>query len=76
MIINLRDLDQLLKESVSTLDHHFINSDVPEFKEQVPTTENLALYCFDRTQSLLPNSIQLDRVRLYETEELWVDVKS
>lgn len=74
MIINLTDVDSLLREVVEPLDHHHINLDVPEFRDVVPTTENLALYCFNQVHKRLPSSIKLVRCRLFETENLWSDV--
>ncbi len=48
MIINLKDVDILLNEVVRPLDHQYLNDDVEEFKTQVPTTENIARYCFEQ----------------------------
>lgn len=75
MIINLRDLDLTLKESVADLEGKFLDKEVPEFKDQVPTTENLAQFLFLKIHSLLVDkkNIQLEKIRLYETEQLWVE---
>ena len=72
MIMNLRDVDYFLKEVISPLDHKFLNEEVREFREKVPTTENIAQYCFDKLSEKL-TSVHLDKVRLFETEDLWVD---
>jgi 6-pyruvoyltetrahydropterin/6-carboxytetrahydropterin synthase len=48
MIVNLTDLDRLLKEEVDRpLDHRHLNFEVPEFAETVPTAENLARWIWD-----------------------------
>jgi len=75
MVINLRDIDIMLKRAVEPLDHHHLNFDVPEFKEVVPTTENIAKYCFDKISAQLGQSgnVRLSQVRLYEGHDLWVD---
>lgn len=74
MIMNLQSVDEILKNVTSPLHHRYLNQDVEEFKSTVPTTENLAKYCFEKIQEQLPDpSVQLDKVRLYETEDLWVD---
>ena len=76
MVINLKKIDQLLKEVVAPLDHHFLNQDVDYFKKVVPTTENIALYCYQQLQNKsysLPDHIELHRIRLFEGDDLWVE---
>jgi len=49
MIVNLTDLDRVLKEEVDRpLDHRHLNLEIPEFAETVPTAENLARWIWDR----------------------------
>lgn len=74
LVINLKDLDAILKKVTSPLDHHHLNYDVPYFQEHVPTTENIARYCFEAVSRELEGSpVHLHKVRLYEGEDLWVD---
>ncbi|MEQ1878067.1 MAG: 6-carboxytetrahydropterin synthase [Bdellovibrionia bacterium] len=74
MIINLRDIDIMMKKAVEPLDHHHLNFDVPEFKTTVPTTENIAKYCFEKiAQQFKGGSVKLSHIRLYEGDDLWVD---
>lgn len=83
MIINLADIDSWLKKMVEPLDHHYLNNDVPFFKSNVPTAENIARYCFDSLKNIMNNlpvthrpsaqNARLLKVRLYEGENLWVD---
>ena len=43
MVLNLVDLDRILKEEVDRpLDHRNLNEEIPEFRDVVPTAENLA----------------------------------
>lgn|GEM_PF-1067127 len=76
MVINLSEIDSLLKEVVAPLDHHFLNDDVDHFQDIVPTTENIALYCYhqikERAVSRL-DQVGLHRVRLFEGDDLWVE---
>jgi 6-pyruvoyltetrahydropterin/6-carboxytetrahydropterin synthase len=77
LIMNLTDLDQWLTDVVSPLDHHHVNFDVPEFQDTVPTTENLALYCRTRLLRRLQTEkapLQLVSLKLYETDDLWVEI--
>jgi 6-pyruvoyltetrahydropterin/6-carboxytetrahydropterin synthase len=60
-----------------TLDHQHLNFAIPEFKEKVPTTENLALYCYSKIQEQLTLSrlaIEIEQLRLYERPDLWVEL--
>lgn len=77
LVMNLNDLDRILKAAVAPLDHHHLNFDVPEFKTQVPTSENIALYLRARIRKELQDqssSLRLRRLKLYETDDLWVEV--
>jgi 6-pyruvoyltetrahydropterin/6-carboxytetrahydropterin synthase len=49
MIVNLTDLDRVLKEEVDQpLDHRSLNRDVAEFSFAPPTAENLAVWIWRR----------------------------
>lgn len=49
MVVNLTDLDRVLKEEVDRpLDHRNLNRDVPEFATMPPTAENLADWIWKR----------------------------
>jgi 6-pyruvoyltetrahydropterin/6-carboxytetrahydropterin synthase len=49
MVVNLTDLDRVLKEEVDRpLDHKNLNAEIPEFASTVPTAENLARWIWDR----------------------------
>jgi len=73
------DLDRVLREVVAELDHHHLNFDVAAFRERggaVPTTENIALYLRARLiERWQGTRLRLQRVRLYETDDLWVEVE-
>ena len=54
MILNLTDLDRILKEEVDRpLDHRNLNAEIPEFSQKVPTAENLARWIWDRVAARL-----------------------
>jgi 6-pyruvoyltetrahydropterin/6-carboxytetrahydropterin synthase len=49
MVVNLTDLDRILKEEVDRpLDHRNLNRDVPGFERTPPTAENLAVWIWKR----------------------------
>ena len=73
MVINLTDLDAIIKKNATDLlDHRFLNIDIPHFKDIVPTTENISLFIWDSIKSSL-KGCKLHMVRLYETPELYVE---
>lgn len=76
MIINLTEVDSLLKETLSPLKDKHLNFEVEEFKSQVPTTENLAHYIYEKLEKGLAvhQTVKLNRIRLYESDDLWVDL--
>ena len=75
MVMNLADVDQILKSEVTdVLDHKNLNLDVREFSNRIPTTENLAKYIWDRIGPQLPSGM-LVAVRLWEDPTLWVEVR-
>jgi len=54
MVVNLLDLDRILKEEVDRpLDHRNLNEEIPEFRGTVPTAENLARWIWDRVDARL-----------------------
>ncbi len=89
MVINIKELDRLLRDITSQFDHKFINLDHPAFQTRIPTTENLAAYMRDELEATLrstnrhsakfhPESAaaRVFRVRLYEEPTLWADVSA
>jgi 6-pyruvoyltetrahydropterin/6-carboxytetrahydropterin synthase len=76
MIINLTDLKRMVKVVLEDFDHKYLNLDTPFFKDQIPTTENIALVLFDKVDKQLADKgeFKLQRIRLYERSDLYVDV--
>ncbi|HYF48663.1 MAG TPA: 6-carboxytetrahydropterin synthase [Planctomycetota bacterium] len=48
MVINIKDVDAMLKGLLAGIDHHMINVAMPEFANAVPTTEALAQALWNR----------------------------
>ena len=66
MIANLADLDEHVKRNVlDVFDHANLNEEIPEFRENVPTTENLCRVIFKRLEAF-PHA-KLERIRIEET---------
>jgi 6-pyruvoyltetrahydropterin/6-carboxytetrahydropterin synthase len=75
MVFDLKELKAILqRQVVEEMDHRFLNREVPPFDRIVPTTENLAIEIWKRLcPALNLSNGRLHRVRLYETEDVFVD---
>jgi 6-pyruvoyltetrahydropterin/6-carboxytetrahydropterin synthase len=73
MVLNLREIDDIVQAEVITrLDHRHLNEEIPEWRESVPTTENLTIAIWERLEPKLARaSARLHRVRLYESPDLY-----
>jgi 6-pyruvoyltetrahydropterin/6-carboxytetrahydropterin synthase len=66
MITNLADLDAYVeREVLEPFDHKYLNEEVAEFRQDVPTTENVCIEIYNRLRRF-PNA-RLERVRVEET---------
>jgi 6-pyruvoyltetrahydropterin/6-carboxytetrahydropterin synthase len=76
MVIDLKDLKQLLEEEIlAPMDHRFLNHEVKPFDTVIPTPENIARQIWRRLEGPLSNlNAKLAKVRLFETPDLYVDV--
>lgn len=75
MVVELEELDRLLRRRVvEPMDHAFLN-ELPEFADGggLPTTENLARAIWERLETGLPAGCRLVRVRVAEDSRLWAD---
>lgn len=75
MVFDLKRLKELVHEQVvEPFDHRFLNHEVPPFDRVVPTTENIAVEIWKRIEPHLHACpARLHKVRLYETDDLYVD---
>ena len=75
MVIDLKLLkDVIQREVIEPMDHRHLNHEVPPFNSIVPTAENLVKEIWDRLDGQLRfENARLHSIRLYETEDLYVD---
>jgi 6-pyruvoyl-tetrahydropterin synthase len=75
MIVNLVDVDEIIKRTLGRLDHRYIN-EMPEFRGQVVTPESIAIWLRDQIKREwrpdLPG--RPSRLRVFEGPTSWVDV--
>ena len=72
MVINLVDLEAAVDGVLVQFDHKHLNLDTPYFTDRIPTTENLAAVLWELIGAALADA-RLSRLRLYETDELFVE---
>ncbi len=66
MMVDLGRMDAVVNELVvDYLDHKHLNLDIEEFKQKIPTSEEVTRFVFERLNDRLP--AKLVRVRLHET---------
>lgn len=76
MVVDLKDLKAILNERVvNAFDHRHLNHEVPPFDRVIPTTENIAREIWRRLAPAFVNGARLHQVRLWETEDLFVDYR-
>ena len=66
MLMDLSDLKKIIKDEVEEkLDHKNLNLDIDYFKDKITSTENLAIYIWNRLNDAINNESKLTVV-LYE----------
>jgi 6-pyruvoyltetrahydropterin/6-carboxytetrahydropterin synthase len=75
MIFDLKTLKEVIQKNVvEPMHHRFLNYEVPPFDKIVPTAENVAAEIWKRLEPQLKGErARLKNVRLFETEDLYVD---
>lgn len=68
--VDLRVVKEKLVKITEQFDHSYLN----DFRELGnPTTENLSRHIFLTMKTDLPNSVVLEKVRLWETPKSWIE---
>jgi 6-pyruvoyltetrahydropterin/6-carboxytetrahydropterin synthase len=74
MLVDLKDVKAVLeREVMARFDHRDLNRDTDCFEKTPPTTEQLALAIFGLLDRAFAPGL-LERVRLYEGPDTWIDV--
>ncbi len=72
-VIDLKILKDIIDEEViERFDHRNLNLDVAEFKELIPTVENIAVVIYNLICKRLDKKYDI-QIRLYETERNFVE---
>ncbi|MBI1722524.1 MAG: 6-carboxytetrahydropterin synthase [Gemmatimonadetes bacterium] len=71
--IDIKTLKELIETHVvSNFDHKNLNLDVPEFRDTIPTAENIVVVCWRLLAPVIPRG-RLARIVLWETERNLVE---
>ena len=71
-IINLKDLNAIVKDKViSILDHSQIDKDIEWFEERQPSTENLVIFIWNQIADLIGDNAYLYSIKLRETPTIF-----
>ncbi len=73
MVVNLFDLKVVLLQVLEEFDHKHLNLDLPYFKQQIPTSENIARVLWDKLDAQRDIGT-LQRLSLYEDEDLCAEL--
>ena len=72
-VVDLKELKEIMnREVIDLVDHRYLNKEVAEFRDRIPTTENLAVTIWNWLGPKL-NVARLHRIRVYETPDLFAD---
>jgi 6-pyruvoyltetrahydropterin/6-carboxytetrahydropterin synthase len=83
-VVDLKWLkDVMEREVLSVYDHRHLNLETPEFRNKIPTTENIAIAAWKRLEPAINGKgggkatagAKLSRVRIYETPEIFAEYR-
>jgi 6-pyruvoyltetrahydropterin/6-carboxytetrahydropterin synthase len=77
-VVDLKWLKDLMeREVLSAYDHRHLNLETPEFKNAIPTTENIAIAAWRRLEPAIKtgDGAKLTRIRVYETPEIFAEYR-
>ena len=67
-LIDIKDLSDIIKEEILTpFDHKNLNLDVEDFKNVIPTAENMSIVMYNKLRKRIDNNLEI-KIKLYETE--------
>ena len=73
-VFDVKELSRIINQYViDHIDHKNLNVDVPFMKDQLCSTENLAIVIWQQLQPQLPAGVQLHGIKLYETPRIFVE---
>lgn len=76
-VVNIGELDELVNaQIIKDFDHRYLNMDVREFQEAIPTSENILSVMLDRLRQRWPAKWpRLEGIRLRETRRNTFEIR-
>jgi 6-pyruvoyltetrahydropterin/6-carboxytetrahydropterin synthase len=77
-VVDLKWLkDVMEREVLAAYDHRHLNLETAEFRERIPTTENIAVAAWQRLAPAIDGvgGAKLTRIRVYETPEIFAEYR-
>jgi 6-pyruvoyltetrahydropterin/6-carboxytetrahydropterin synthase len=77
-VVDLKWLKDVIERDVmAAYDHRHLNLEVEEFKDTIPTTENIATAAWKRLEPAVNGAggARLSCVRIYETPEIFAEYR-
>jgi 6-pyruvoyltetrahydropterin/6-carboxytetrahydropterin synthase len=77
-VVDLKRLkDVMEREVLSAYDHRHLNLEVAEFRDTIPTTENIAIAAWRRLEPAIGEAqgARLTSIRVYETPEIFAEYR-
>ena len=77
-VVDLKWLkDVVEREVLAAYDHRHLNLETPEFRNEIPTTENIAVAAWQRLAPAIhaTGGAKLSRIRVYETPEIFAEYR-
>jgi len=72
-VFDMKILSEIISQYViEKFDHKNLNLDIPEFENQIPTAENIAILIYNILRSKIDSHLEL-KIKLYETERNFVE---
>lgn len=73
-VFDVKKLGEIIRDKIiEQLDHKNLNLDVPFLKDQMCSTENLAIAIWKQLEPHLPSDVKLHGIKLYETPRIYVE---
>jgi 6-pyruvoyltetrahydropterin/6-carboxytetrahydropterin synthase len=74
LLIDLPEFERIVADTViDRFDHKFLNIEVPEFKDLIPSVENIASVIYRLLKPKFPGSTKLAAVTVWETPKTWCE---
>jgi len=77
-VVDLKWLkDVMEREVLAAYDHRHLNLETPEFRNEIPTTENIAVAAWQRLEPAINDvgGAKLSRIRVYETPDIFAEYR-